>query len=213
MPGREYKRSYRKSYRKRYKKKGYKMSKMVKKPYKGIGNYYFRRMGYKPSITGVNPSVVQFAAYTFFISEMIAYNEFTNLFDQYVIEKVDVKLKLLYDPSAQTANHAIYPILYYRKDYDDDTLPISVDEFRQCQDTGSVCLNPNKFTTITLKPRAQAAMYNPTVNAYSPKTYSWIDCNYANAPHYGLKFAVERLATGMTLTVDTVYYVRFRAPR
>lgn len=211
MSGKRYKKKAKKGYRKRYQKKGYAMSKIPRGINKMVGQYRFKRYGYKADIAGTG--VTQYAAYTFFLSEVIAYNEFTNLFDQYMIENVKVRFRLLLDPAAQTATNAIFPILYYRKDYDDDAVPASVDELRQCQDTGMVFVHPNKLTTISLKPKSLRAMYNPSVNAYSSIPRAWIDCSYANAPHYGLKFAVQRLPTGCTLLIDTLYTVRFKSPR
>lgn len=177
------------------------------------GNYKFRRMGYKASITGPTVPVTQFGAYDFFLAELIAVNEFTSLFDQYKLGMVELQYKLSYDPSAQPSLSAIYPLLYYRYDYDDDNTPLNIDEFRQCQTTRMVVLQPNRITKIKVYPKMLMQAYNPTISATVPVKPGWIDCSYPNARHFGLKFAIERLPTGMVITVDTVYHIQCKDPR
>lgn len=189
------------------------ISAMAKRVSQGVGNYYFRRMGTKPDVVGATPSVAQYGSFTFQLQDLPSFNEFTNLYDQYMLEKVELHLKLFFDPSAQSAGNAVFPMMYYRVDYDDDGTPASIDEFRQVQTTKICVINPNRFKKITIKPKILQSLYNPTVNAYSPKSNAWIDCSYANAPHFGFKYAIARLPPGMVLTFDTVYHVRFKDPR
>ena len=62
--------------------------------------------------------------FSFRLSDLANYTSFTDLFDQYRINKVTMKVRLISPPEdAATVNTTFYPDFYVTLDHDDLTVP------------------------------------------------------------------------------------------
>lgn len=214
-----YKMPFRKYKKKTYKKKRVFRRKYTRKP-RGIlvknDVHHFIRSSSDPifaSITG-GVSTQQNFAWTFNLHQVRNYTEFTNLFDQFRINKIILKFFLYSDPSAQTANTAVYPRMWYCPDYDDDA-PLTIDVLRERQKTRVAQLKPGRPVKIRVTPASLAMMYGGVAStSYMPVFKRWVDTNYGGTPHYGLKFAFEDGALQTwQVRVEAVYSVSFKNSR
>lgn len=206
-------------------KRVYKKKKVVRRPKKSSyaiakrintknDVYYFERLSAKPNLTGSNVPI--FGSWIFQLSDLPNVTEFTNLFDQYMIMKVQLKMKLQFDPGAFTPATAFFPEIYLANDYDDNVVPSSTDELRQRQKCKQVIIKPNVWTTHYIKPAVQNVVYNPNNSSsvgYGNKWNQWIDVADPTVSHYGIKYAIETLGTNQSLKIDCRYYVAFRGVR
>ena len=80
--------------------------------------------------SGAQPSQVQIAigsstaiGFHFTFDVVNNYTEFTALFDQYMITKIVIRMKLKYNPIAQSVANTPQPDCIICRDHDDDTFP------------------------------------------------------------------------------------------
>lgn len=178
--------------------------------------YYFRRWIRNPeTIVGnatYNPYI---SAYAFTFNQLVNVGEFTSLFDQYMITRIQVRWFLRIDPSAQTAATASYPRHYCFKDWDDSGLPIDLNAFREHSKCQVRVMHPNRPIVVTYKPAVLIQLYETLTNAaYGPKWRQWIDCNDPDVPHYGLKWAIDDLTnTNYRVTTEVRYWFKMRGAR
>ena len=104
----------------------------------------------------------------FRLNQLPAYQEFTDLFDQYKITYIKLRLRLNVSPDAQTATSAVYPRVVYVRDHDDLVTPASVQELRQYGNCKTKVLSPNRDLIITLKP---STLNVSSINASAGTTY------------------------------------------
>lgn len=158
---------------------------------------------------------------TFMLNKLPNYSEFDTLYDRYMITTVVVKFQLISNPDATyfpgsntTANaDNWYPKLWYVADYDDDTTPTSLDEFKQYAKTKHVVLRPNKEIKVVVKPAINIQTYRTaTTTGYAPKWKQWVDIAQTDIPHYGLKYWIDLngitalAAQNMSVRVERLYY-------
>jgi len=159
----------------------------------------FRRT-YSLTILSANTGVTA-NGFTFALSNLPNYTEFTSLFDQYRILQASVSF-LPYSNSSQsgTVNSSFPGIIGSAVDYDDASLPAQTD----LQQYESYKRNSCYVEFVrTIKPRLAIATYNgSTFTGYANKYAQWIDANSPGVPHYGLKTVI----TGSTYTASTPIY-------
>ncbi len=155
-------------------------------------------------------------AISFQLSDLTSYSEFVSLFDQYRIDKLD--LKFIYSQSnapvpIPAANIACMPLMYHVIDYNDSTALSIPEEYQQYQNC--VVANIDRFPTISFRPKLATAIYNGTFSGYG-STALWVDTNTAGARYYGSKFTVDPLNTNTGsnilgyLTIVITYHLSFR---
>lgn len=137
----------------------------------------------------------------FTISDLPSSTDFTNLFDQYRINKIVWKLIPKYTevalvPGSATQNANLQQI-HSVLDYDDATAPTSISQLTQYQNHKMT--RGNQVHTRVLIPKVET-MVNGASNA--PKSYVWIDCDDTTVFHRGVKFIVPSPGT----TGTTLYY-------
>lgn len=143
-------------------------------------------------------------AYSFNLAQLPNYTEFSNLFDRYMLTHVQLRFTLKIDPSAQAAASAVYPKLYYVKDYDDSSSPASLDVLREHSRCVQKVLYPNRPVIVNVKPAILQEIYRSGVaTTYSPRWKTWIDCNTMDCPHYGLKWGLDDFTnTNMKIDIE-----------
>lgn len=187
-------------------------------------------------ITGQQPSTFgttsQFGlSCNFQLRDVIAPQDFTNLFDRYKL--VGVKLKFLYqmaqgydqvNPTGAFPPHAQpLPIVDYTFDGDDSNLPASQTEVQQHGFAKTQILMAGKTFKSYWTPRIDKGVYNAggVTPAYTSERSCWIDCNSNAVEHYGGKFWITSWPYDTTLagtvqpvwgslTIQPIYYVALK---
>lgn len=152
-------------------------------------------------------SVPTFAQLIFRLADLPNYTEFTALFDQYKIDKVEVNF--VPNISQNSANDI--PIVYTVVDFDDGNTPANLDVLRQYE-TAILHADPRRPFKRTLVPRVATAAYSGGFSGYANQT-SWIDVASASVEHYGVKAGASAASQTITLFVECKYWVSFRNAR
>jgi len=132
--------------------------------------------------------------YTVKFDDMVAYGEFSNLFDHYKIEKVTMTFQLINTPesiailnsSSGTFNSSNwYPKMWYVRDFDGGSTE-TISSMKERQGVKCRILRPNQVIKISYVPRVRALIYKTsTTEGYAPKRVS-LDMSDITVPHYGL---------------------------
>jgi len=136
--------------------------------------------------------------YTNKFNDMIAYGEFTNLFDYYRITKIQMTFQLITNPDSnsslngssvsQTSNW--YPKMWYVRDYDGGTAP-TLSSIKECQGVKCRILQPNRTVRVSWKPAIKALIYKTaTTEGYAAKRLK-LDMSDVDLPHYGLNVVYD----------------------
>lgn len=196
---------------------------------RGVGVHRFSRMATSTTtlvIAGGTSATT--GTWTYALDQTAGYSEFTNLFDQYRLERVVVMLKLHVNPNAfvatdQTASSSSatpvpgiasvsYPSIYLVNDHDDSNSE-TLATMKQRAKLKRFILMPNKIVKWSVRPSLLVQNYVSAVStSYSPKFHTWVDCGYASTPHYGTKWCLDYdgatvPANGnITVNVEFKYY-------
>jgi len=152
--------------------------------------------------------------FNFSLSSLRNSTDFTNLFDQYRIDKVDLYFRLVNNPDAQTSTtvaSSYFPTLWYVKDVDDVT-SMTVADMQEKQGVKRVIMNPQTLVKISVVPKFQKMVYQTLTNTgYGPAS-GWLDCIDTNVPHYALKTVFNVPATGVdwNVEVQAKYHCSFK---
>jgi len=134
-----------------------------------------------------------YGAQEFMLSQLPNYTEYTALFDQYRIMKVEVDFFPL--SIGVTNNNSSNTIVNFASrlitaiDYDDSTAPSSTDALRQYS-TAKVNLITDRFSRDFVPAISTMVYEGVSSTAYEPGFKKWLSTNDPNVPHYGLKWAV-----------------------
>lgn len=149
-----------------------------------------------------------YAGYSYNLSSIPGYINFTNLFDQYRINLIVLKFWLRIElPDATTD---VIPKLFYAKDYNDVNTPTSIAEVRQYSNHKCVKLSTYRPVVVKLRPATLSLIYNGLTSAYSSNWRKWLQTTAASVPHYGLKCAIDLLPVGQAVDVEATYYMSFK---
>jgi len=134
----------------------------------------------------------------FRIADVVNYSEFTTLFDQFILTKCVVTLRLITNPnSASVLNLTTpvqitnwYPQLWYIPDYDDSSAD-NLDAIKERIGVRCRVLKPDKPIRIVVRPKVLVQTYvTALATGYAPKRM-YVDCDQPAMPHYGLKTVVD----------------------
>jgi len=164
----------------------------------------------------------------FKLEDCVNYTEFTNLYDQYKI--VGVKLKLIpYQTDATTAaapsSLAGQPsfLIHSVIDYDDNTAVSAsntgADAMRQYPSyrCSNIYARHGKPWSRYLRPKIAREVYRtPVLTGYESAKMPWLDSDYADVSAYGLKLLFEVVSGGaaaqLMFKAEVTYYLRFKNP-
>lgn len=128
------------------------------------------------------------AAYTFRLTDVPQYTNFTNLFDMYRIDAVEVQFLI-----SQMGANMLYPTLYWTPDYDDATAPVNANSILEFQ-TAEVYQFTEAKTAFRrlLRPRVANTVYNGLLSTgYSLlPADTFINADTPGVSHYGMKYWV-----------------------
>lgn len=157
------------------------------------------------------------AALNFKLENVQTASDFTNLYDQYRIDKVSVKIIPLSD-SATAQSSGYLPTLYWCADYDDAVRPANEAEVRQKQGVKTMRLDKPR-TIVINKPKAMISAQQIATTVSSLQYNGWNNCTETFVLHNGLKMwfkNVDLRATPNTQTAfrfEITYHLSFKAPQ
>jgi hypothetical protein len=155
----------------------------------------------------------------FALYDLAQYTSWTALFDQYRIDKVQVKFipqGTVVDLHTTVTLNAENPSIYLVLDFDDATLLSSFAGVQEYDNVETTEGGGGFFVTIF--PSVTPSVYSAgAFSGYAVERAGWIDCANASVPHYGLKGMIEALypsSTGnFSWTIQAKYYFSFRNVR
>jgi len=155
----------------------------------------------------------------FFLNKCTNFLAYTTLYDQYRINSVVVKfiptmtemVARQYDDGTSGDLSEKIPSLFVVLDRDDENFLTSEDQargFRLHKRTTATKPQQWKFKPNTLQPIYRTGV----TSAYSVTYGKWLDCSYADVPHFGLKCLIEPAEprNAYNYRVETIYYVSFK---
>lgn len=158
----------------------------------------------------------------FRLSDVINYNEFAVLFDQYCIRGVKMKIELICNNQvdAQNANVGALPEIWTMTDFDDGNPPSDIFVAQQYESLKRSKLEQSRTTSRTVVPRVAEYVYKTsgvTAGYAQGKSNKWLDCTNVDIDHYGMKFfltdypAQYGYAPAIRVTFD--YFLAFKNVR
>lgn len=149
-----------------------------------------------------------FGGLNFSLSDVPNSAEFTSLFDMYKINGVKITFipQMTENISLGAVNNAYASSRFFSAiDYNDATAPVTVDELRQYQSA--------KWTPI-LKRHTRYIPKPKIIDSGGFTLSPWISTATPNANYFGIKYAIEAMAstgtTTMEYTVECKFYMSFR---
>lgn len=162
------------------------------------------------SATFPNVNYGSFGAF-FRASDLPDIAEYQNMFEQYRINKVTVKIIPMATEASSAAaasgtatQSAVF--FHWCLDYDDAARPTAslagINALRQR--TGyklrNIYSGNGKPITVTFTPKVLEDVYRSSISTgYKPVKGGWIDEGYPDVPHYGLKCITESICSGTAL--------------
>lgn len=154
--------------------------------------YTFTRSVSKGKITATNAETV--TAYSFALSDLPSYTDFTSLFDEYRIVQVILEFIPVTTSFGPSTSATDLPSVHTVIDYDDSTAPASIDTLRQFG-THQIVANQVYFKRV-LSPRCTVATYSGAFTSYSLSPVSqWRDSVSPGILHYGVKVGTSPVTT------------------
>lgn len=187
------------------------------------GSYDFTRYASSTIGTGLSFTLSNLLTentynFTFALNRLQSFTDFTNLFDLYQINKVDLYFRLVQNPDntpqSSNAPGAYYPCLWYTRDYDDE-VGLTLAQIREKQNVKRFVLRPNVIKKLSINPKFQKMTYNTlTTTGYGPSS-GYLDTVDSGVPHYGLKTVMEVPASGASwqVEVNAKYHISFKHPQ
>lgn len=164
--------------------------------------------------------------YTASLGTLGGWTEFQNLYEKYRIDKIQFRIIPLATSAttggaANAATTQAAVLFHYCVDPDDAVLPTPNEtglmELREKQGyrTRNIYASSGRPIVITYRPRITAPVYQTgLVAAYQDKGRQWLDTDYQDIPHYGIKFICESVSAGASQTfffkVEAKYFMSFR---
>jgi hypothetical protein len=140
--------------------------------------------------------------------------DYTNVFDQYRIEAVEI----IFSPRLSNGSFpsgAVSPRLYTVIDYDDASAATIAQlvQYQTC-----ITVPPGCGVVRSCVPHVAIAAYaSGAFTSFANMSDQWLDCASAAIQHYGFKVAIEAGAAGQTVlqqyTCDAYVYCAFRNSR
>lgn len=144
------------------------------------------------SVAGAN--LAQFGmTYSCHLDSVLNYQDFVDLFNEYKIDKVDLRIDLINGPSGAPNVASILPELYVRYDPNDATMPSSFGDLAQSANCAQFNFSQKTSHHYTFVPKASMLAYAPGLAAvgYAAPTHSsmWFDTTGPSntIEMYGLK--------------------------
>lgn len=150
-------------------------------------------------------TVPVYAASAFTISSFAGTTAYLSVFDQYMIEKIEVWLE---SPAAQGSTS--FDTLITAIDLDDANTPTSVAEVERKQ--GALIGSGGAGRYHAWCPHMAVAAYSGAFTSYSNVPAGWIDSASPSVQHFGFKTAASPTGVALYYNIRVRATVLFRAP-
>jgi len=183
--------------------------KPVRRQPRGQPNIYsFKRTVFLKDDIIINAGTDYFATWDFPFSFLPAATDFTNLYDEYMIKKVVVKIipkitNAALGAGSSSTNSNLQQI-HSAIDYDDATVPSNISQLTQYQSHRMT--RGNQIHTRVLVPKTELTAGGSTA---APKSYQWLDCDNTTISQRGLKLAIPAPPVANTQVSFDVMYVYY----
>jgi len=153
------------------------------------------------------------ASYSFSLSSVADYTEFTNLFDQYCLTRVDVTFT--WTPFSGTTAATQYPTMYIVADFDGSAAPTVIADVQSrgaCKQVNFDTVNRTKMVSIVRPGQlSTTAVGGSVITRRSP----WLDIAAPTEPHYGLVAWYKNYTTTVSgaLSFSRVFHLSMRETR
>jgi hypothetical protein len=179
-------------------------------PYTLRNQIYWVQQSRHTTITGTGSSPVE-TNFQFALSDLIDASNLTALFDQYYLHSV---LAIFTFEALNEATLAVIPTLYTAIDYDSANSISTVAAIEQYQSVLMSVCDRQQSVQRYVRPCIASAAYNTSTNLVAAGvTRQWLDCDYSNILHFGIRSMVVALANTSTINVELVYTFGFRNTR
>jgi len=139
----------------------------------------------------------------FKFSDLPNANEFTTLFDSYMITGVLLQIKMVSNPysaypvngttsSATINSNNFFPTIWYTPDHDDNN-NLTLAQIKEYDRARHKVLRPNQETNIMLRPTTLQQIFRTTLTTgYAEnRKRQWLDIGATDIPHYGFKAVID----------------------
>lgn len=173
------------------------------------GIHYFKRTAYYSGFISGSTLLDTYGSLIFQLQNVPNAGEFTSLFDQYMIKGV----KVVFMPRANSAeigtNQGLVKF-FTAIDRDDNTAPTSIAQLLQYENMK--CTASNRDHSRYFAPRVAKTVYNTALTSgFGQAGPTWLDCDNAAVPHYGIKYALQQLPAGnQSYDIKVTYYLAFK---
>lgn len=190
-----------------------------------LDNHSFTR--YSSAVSISTSATEENLTYSFSLSDVLSYTEFTSLFDQYKITMVEFKIQMISNPNSTMDMNNIsgsyntvnwYPKFWYIRDYDGGGSE-SLSAIKERVGVKFFVMRPNKEYTIKIRPKVLVQTYKTlTSTGYAPKPM-FLDCADTTVPHYGLNAVIDCLGlnpadtTGFRFRTEYKFHLSFKGVR
>jgi len=159
--------------------------------------------------------------YSAHLDSVLNYNDFTSLFNEYKIDKVDLEITLLNGPSGQPNIASILPMLYVRYDPNDQTMPSSFGDLAQSANVTEFSFSSKTTHHYSFVPKASVQVYAPAGLGFAAPSSSsmWFDTTglSSSIDMYGLKMWVRNFVptggAGQIISFQPTFFLSMRRPR
>jgi hypothetical protein len=164
----------------------------------------------KGSLSGGAADVL--SSLTFTLNDLPEVASFTNLFDQYRFDSIDVYfIPLTSRVLPASAALVSSGLLVSAVDYDDSGVPASLAVVLNYQNAK---LHPAGTPhTISFVPHVAINTYTGAFGAFANASKQWIDAASQSVVHFGIKTAITGSSNWPTWRVICRYHVSFKSPR
>lgn len=185
-------------------------------------------------VAGSFASVVTFGTMQFRLSNITNNTKFTQLYDQFMIRKVDLHflpivrgnvMQWTNTPPGTNLTDSLFvgPSYFHLvPDFDDFVSPTTITEVVHRPNSVTLDLKDPAKYSIVPKSTVKTADVVSNLMTVVPKACQWIDCSNSNVDHLGLKYAwqipVSNASTAdypyeASLCIIATYHLSFRYPR
>jgi len=157
------------------------------------------------------------------MSSVLNYTDFVSLFNEYRLDKIDLRIDLLNGPSGQPNVASVQPTMYVRYDPNDAVMPANFADLAQSANTTQFNFSQKTSHHYSFVPKGSALYYTPIGAGgvgYGAPSYNsvWFDMSNAGntIPMYGLKIWTRNMeavaGTGQIFQFQPTYFFSVRRP-
>ncbi len=135
-------------------------------------------------------------ATVFQLNQLNSFTDFTNLFDQYQISKIEVTFEMdIADGGLNSTTR--WPRVIIAPDYNNQGAPLNEQEVANIAQSKQYQFSTSERRfTVVIRPMVASALFRSGISsAYEMKPSGWLDSALTDVPHYGIKYWISNYNT------------------